>query len=106
MDNTNEYKPISKVIVDELTGAYLQRRWDKIKHPSLKQKLQFLAAVYIWAIFEANVVMIAGIFIVKYYFDWSPTNALATIILVDLIVLLGMSLTGRALIKNNNKAVK
>ena len=36
MDNTNEYKPIPKAIFDELTGAYLQRRWDRIKHAKTK----------------------------------------------------------------------
>ena len=106
MDNTNEYKPIPKAIFDELTGAYLQRRWDRIKHPSLKQKLQFLIAIYAWAIFDADVVMVAGTFIVEYYFKWLMPNAIATIILIDLILLLAMGLTGRALIKNNKKAVK
>ena len=106
MDNTNEYKPIPKAIFDELTGAYLQRRWDKIKHPSLKQELQFLIAIYAWAIFDADVVMIVGVFIAEYYLKWPLTHPFSIIILMDLIALLVMSLTGLALIKNNKKAIK
>ena len=105
-DNINESKPIQKAILEELTGAYLQRKWDKIKHPSLKQRLKFLIAIYILAMFDSDVIIVVSIFIVEHYFKWVVPNAFINIVFVNFIALLVVGLIGIALVIKDKKRIK
>lgn len=102
-DNINESKPIQKAILEELTGAYLQRKWDKIKHPSLKQRLKFLITFYILAIFYGDVIAIIGISLINW---WVLPNIFIAITLSNLVALLFLGFTWMALVIKDKKRIQ
>ena len=109
-NNTDESKSLGYILIailGELSGAsYLQRKWDKIKHPSLKQRLKFLIAIYIWAMFDSDVIIVVSIFIVEHYFKWVVPNAFINIVFVNFIALLVVGLIGIALVIKDKKRIK
>ena len=106
-NNTDESKSLGYILIailGELSGAsYLQRKWDKIKHPSLKQRLKFLITFYILAIFYGDVIAIIGISLINW---WVLPNIFIAITLSNLVALLFLGFTWMALVIKDKKRIQ